>query len=426
MTSIPDEVAAGLESLVSPYGVVAGLIRGAAPRGLHRLSLRGASVGGPRALSGAGRAMDAPSTARLIAIAEAAERYAGTDFPDPTETWAIAADLSGPVLDLDAIPRCSAREYATGRCPFAPFDPAAPMRWLRGLDLATGEPTWLPAVMARYTMPDATRAESFWFRISTGYALHFDPTEALLRGLHEVVERDAIALTWHQMLPLRPLVVDEPSEALRALLDWGDRHFVETYLFDATTDVGVPTVYCLQTADHDERCAQFVGCGTGRTLLEAAEKALLEAVPGRSLLATDEPVKEDLADHSTVLDGARYMAARHRREAFDFLLAGAGARAVSRSDRGPVLPDDSGAALTALVGDLASKGMQVLAVDRTTRELATAGLSAVSVVVPALQPMSLLPYGQFRAHPRLYAAPELMGFRSRTEKELNPWPQPFA
>jgi hypothetical protein len=37
-------------------------------------------------------------------------------------------------------------------------------------------------------------------------------------------------------------------------------------------------------------------------------------------------------------------------------------------------------------------------------------------VVPALQPMSLRPYGQFCGHPRLYAAPELMGFRNRAEE----------
>jgi ribosomal protein S12 methylthiotransferase accessory factor len=69
--------------------------------------------------------------------------------------------------------------------------------------------------------------------------------------------------------------------------------------------------------------------------------------------------------------------------------------------------------------------MCAIAVDRTPRELADVGLTAVNVVIPDLQPMSLRPLAQYRAHPRLYEAPVLMGYSSRSEEELNPWPQPF-
>ena len=66
-----------------------------------------------------------------------------------------------------------------------------------------------------------------------------------------------------------------------------------------------------------------------------------------------------------------------------------------------------------------------MAVDRTPAELGAVGLTAVSVIIPDLQPMSLFPLAQYRAHPRLYQAPELMGYPSHSEKDLNPWPQPF-
>jgi ribosomal protein S12 methylthiotransferase accessory factor len=75
---------------------------------------------------------------------------------------------------------------------------------------------------------------------------------------------------------------------------------------------------------------------------------------------------------------------------------------------------------------LSGKGMQVLAVNCTTRELAAVGLTAVNVIIPDLQPMSLLPLAQYRAHPRLYSAPLLMGYPSLPEEELNPWPVPYA
>lgn len=70
--------------------------------------------------------------------------------------------------------------------------------------------------------------------------------------------------------------------------------------------------------------------------------------------------------------------------------------------------------------------MQVIAIERTTRELREVGLTSVNVVIPDLQPMSLAPFAQFKAHPRLYDAPSAMGYPVRSKEELNPWPQPFA
>jgi ribosomal protein S12 methylthiotransferase accessory factor len=89
------------------------------------------------------------------------------------------------------------------------------------------------------------------------------------------------------------------------------------------------------------------------------------------------------------------------------------------------LPDDPADALAWLLDTLSRKGMQAIAVDRTPRELRAAGLTAVNVVIPDLQPMSLYPLSQCRAHPRLYQAPLLMGYPSHSEEDLNPWPQPF-
>ena len=74
----------------------------------------------------------------------------------------------------------------------------------------------------------------------------------------------------------------------------------------------------------------------------------------------------------------------------------------------------------------AARDMPAVVVDRTSGDLAEAGLTCVSVVIPDLQPMSLRPLAQFKAHPRLYDAPARMGYPVRPEDELNPWPQPFA
>ena len=368
--------------------------------------------------------MDDSERSRLIAIAEAAERYAAGDFLGEPEVWARAADLPGAVLDARRIPRCSPRELQNPECPIRPFDPEAIIRWLPGTDLASGEPTWLPAVMACYHLRHARPEEKFSYRISTGYAVHSDPTEAIVQGIAEVVERDAVAVTWLQKMPL-PLVTENAcSDRLSYLKSWGARHFVDTYLFDATTDVGLPTVVCLQVASYDQRAHQTVGCGTGRTIVEAAEKALLEAATVRALFTTEAPLPDTFARFLKPDHGARFMGAADRFDAFAFLLEGAAAR--PRRDSHARWPAGPSAMLRQLVDVLTALDMQVVVVDRTPRELATVGLTAVSVVIPDLQPVSLMPLAQFRAHPRLAALPAALGYPSLTEEEQNWWPHPLA
>ena len=423
--------ATDLTALVSPLGVVNSVRRALAPRGLSRVHVcigdagsgrPGRSAVPPAGEVGTGRVLDDPDLSHTVAIAEAAERYAGANLhTEPVR--AVAADLPGRVLDTWRIPRCSPREYARPGCPVVPYRDDVPIRWVRGLDVHTGEPTWVPAVMVAYGLR-AEPAERFVYQISTGYSVHPDPAQALLGGILEIVERDAVALTWLQKLPLPPLRPDTFTDDVRYLLAWGERRFLTTHLFEATTDLAVPTVYVLQIAPHDPTARQIIGAGTGHSLGDAARRALLEVLTLRDAYYSDEPPPTDYTAFRTVLDGARMMSRPNHAAAFRFLLDGLDTRVPTAS--APDLPADPTAALRVVLGRLADAGMQVVAVDRTCRELASVGLTGVTVVIPDLQPMSLQPLAQFRAHPRLREAPARMGFPSLSEEEQNQWPQPFA
>jgi ribosomal protein S12 methylthiotransferase accessory factor len=427
-----------VESLVSPFGPVTGTRPSVTSprRALGRFAFESVAVGsgspgraitrtGMRGVvAGGGRTIDDPARARLIAIAEGAERYSSGDFLQERRILAASAELDGPAVDLGRIPRCSERELSTPGCPLRPLDPDARIRWVHGIDLASGQLTWVPAVMASYGVAGWLPSERFWCGISTGFAVHFDPLEALVGAIFEVIERDINAVLWLQRLPVPLISMTDLSEPACYLLDWSARHFIDTYLFDATSDLGVPAVYCLQRAEYADHAYHVVAAAAARSITEAAEKALLEVVGARGAFCsfTQENLIEDFSAMRDVLDGARYMARPQLAHAFSFLTDGARDRPAFERER---LPEGSAETLSALVSALSRRGMCAIAVDRTPRELAAAGLTAVNVVIPDLQPMSLRPLAQYRAHPRLYEAPVLMGYPSCSEEELNPWPQPF-
>ena len=434
-----------LMRLVSPFGVVS-RVRSATPvRGLPALVLShaelGPATGNAEGRAGYGSAFSAEA-ARTIALAEAAERYAGLTYemrdvahiargagPTPEGwTWGRPADLDGNVLDVARLPRCSDTEYATPGCPLVPFNSDATIRWARGIDLCSGAPTWVPAVMACYGIAERVPGEHFWHAISTGYAVHTDPRRALVSAICEVIERDIIEILWSQMLPLPPVAGTELTDTSRGILAWYADHFINALVFDATSDLGVPTAYCLTISEYDPVLRQAVSCATGVTLAEAAEKVLIDSALYRRGSSPGDPfrtapVKTDIADFTALVDGMRYMGLPEHAPGFAFLVQGWEDRAPQ--DREP-LPADPGDCLGRLVDTLAAAGMRAVVVDRTTPELCDEGLTAFCAIIPGLQPMTTRPLARFLAHPRLYSAPARMGYRVLPEAELNPWPQPFA
>ncbi len=400
------------------------------PRGCDMYSALAAVVPGAgddqdeNSISGTGRTYGDPARARTIAVAEALERHADGWVDEDLLTTASAAELGDAALDLDRVARCSEREMRRPGCPVRRADRNAAIRWARAVDMHTGADTLVPAVMVSLGLARRP-AEQFWLPISTGAAVHVSAEAAVLNGICELVERDALTLTWLQRLPLPRLADDCVPERARGIVDWYARNGVDTHLFDATTDVGVPTIYCVQTTREPSvaRAAQIVGAASDFDVPAAVVRAILEAA-GMRIHAYYNRMARRYRDYTGVCDGSVSMGRRSQRHAWRFLL-----------DERPDQPESRlvgrtfgsvGEQLAFLLCRLRELGMPVYVADLWTRELDEAGLVGVHVVIPDLQPMSLRPLAQYRAHPRLYQAPARMGLPVRTERQLNPYPQPMA
>jgi ribosomal protein S12 methylthiotransferase accessory factor len=373
-------------------------------------------------LDGTGTSAD-PDRSQIVAVAESLERYANCVYDERQFRVATAEELGAEALDLDAVPRCSAAELADPACPVALPDRSKPMRWIRGLNMRTGGPCWVPAVLVYMHFP-AHGQERITNPISTGAATHPDPAVAVCGALCEVIERDAISLTWLQQLVHPRIELDVVGADLQRYLDLSAERDMTIQLFDATSDVGIPTVYGVSITPDHPTCRTVVSCATSLDPQTAAAKAICEMVSVRIALHGAQPPSEDVRTFTGVADGAAYMCVPERAEAFGFLLDSAARRRISEM---PTLSTgDPIADLRLVCSRLADCGMDAYVVDLTTDEALRVGMTVVRAIIPGLQPLAFHYRARFLGHPRLYEAPARMGFPTRSEAELNTWPQPFA
>lgn len=151
--------------------------------------------------------------ARIGAACEAIESHAAEHAPadGPVATWAALAPKERAVDPTDYL-----RDRGRGPCP------SAPIRWCEAEDVATGARQFLPHDLVSL---DFTRAaDSLFDRSSSGLAVGTCREEALLAGLHEVIERDAVG-DWLRRGPLERMrtTVAPGSIASPWFAYWQDR-----------------------------------------------------------------------------------------------------------------------------------------------------------------------------------------------------------
>jgi ribosomal protein S12 methylthiotransferase accessory factor len=374
-------------------------------------------------LGGSGTSLD-EEHASAVAVAEALERYCTVMLAERDVVTASANELGDEATDWRAFPASSQAELSDPKCPLVRFDPAAPIRWVRGWSLTHARRTYVPLAMTHLYLALAP-AERFYLPISTGVSAHGDLRRACVSAICEVIERDAIALTWLAKLPLTRMIVecDGPAEAAAEIAATRRRGADYAY-FDATTDLGIPTTLCVQSVADEPLLGQVVSCATHFSPGVALAKTIREAACVSTLFESPEPPPADVADFMHLMHGSSYMARAEQRSQFDFLLGSRRAAPFARCQPAD-LPLDPGAQLDHLRDLFRRKNMDVVLVDLTVDEIRAHGLSVVRAVVPALMPMTFVQRARFLGHPRLYDYARSLG-HDLTERGVNSAPMPFA
>jgi ribosomal protein S12 methylthiotransferase accessory factor len=369
--------------------------------------------------------------ARNAAIGEGVERYCCSVF-DPADM--ICGNIAQLSRDHEI---CRPSDFAMfhpeqpGRYPGPSED--TPIAWTWGWSLIRQRPVLLPACLVYMPYFPCFREQGEEVAgpaISTGLACARSLDEAVLRGLYELVERDAFMIGWLNRLP-SPRVDIESHPTLRRLYQERLRRDGLRYvLVNITTDIPLPSFLCLLIDERRKPAMISAGAATDLNPVRAASKAMLEAVQTREwakFLGGRGRKFSFAADFGDIREFEHHVALYAYGDmlhAVEFLLDEDNhvSDCWENESTGNIAGD-----LDKTLSIMAGHNLETIALDLTTPDVRQCGYRVTRAVIPELQPLDADYLHRFLGGRRLYEVPWRMGYTNAptTIETLNPNPHPF-
>ncbi|WP_205737937.1 YcaO-like family protein [Granulosicoccus antarcticus] len=267
-------------TLVRPYMPAMGITRIADVTGLDTIGIPVVMVCRPNSRSvsvsqGKGSTLAAASASGLM---ESVEGFHAEHITLPLRIASVVdMQNSGCRVSIEGLPTVEN----------SPFHRHFPIAWIEAVDLLRQQSSWVPYEMVHtnYTWPRPSGSGCFPAS-SNGLASGNCLAEATIHAICEVIERDAITL-WHQLgaqaidrTSINPDTIDDPLclETLGKLEEAGQ----DTYLWDITSDSGIPSYFAVIMDRQSHTRHIGVGSGTHLSRHVALLRALHEAVQVRT------------------------------------------------------------------------------------------------------------------------------------------------
>lgn len=319
-------------------------------------------------------------------------------------------------LGPEDIPLFAPSQYAEPNFPFQPFTASSRIGWVRAATLG-GEEIFVPAALVYMAYKSHKDETIIAYPTSGGLSYRASRQEAILHGIMELIERDAVNLFWISRVPSTRILAGLEELGFQGRFIQPDK----LYLLKMTTDA--PDVCTIHAMYFDHRRPLFLGGGASDAdLLTAVQKACLEvkqtAYSARFVEASKNISKEELVDFFYVIP---YYS--HPKRIGDL------EKTINTlvKDHLPLgngeVPRAARLTVDYLVRHL---GTEPVVYDFDLAALGVPHGSLTRILIPSLT-MPGVPRWPFLGHSRYYSAPHVWGITPRPLhlKDLNLDPLPF-
>lgn len=358
--------------------------------------------------------------AKASALCEALEQYCGMFHMDEPRIKMRFEDLKEAAIHPSMLLQYSKKQYEErerwnnkGKYAFVanPFDDDWEIEWTPVWSLSFKTWKWVPTAFCYYSyeMPEAPE---FARADSNGNASGNCIEEAILQGLLELVERDAVGIWWYNRLKRPSLDLKTiPCSFVKQYLNAYDMLDRDIWVLDITSDLGIPVFAALSSKKKGERDEPIMGFGSNLNPQIALSRALTEMNQMLLFQCTQDP-GDDMTPKSYALDFVK----NSRIAELTYLAPDTYKEPVPFSQHRDMSTEDLLKDILICRSILEQKGMEILILDQTRQEI---GLPVAKVIVPGLRHF----WARF-APGRLYDVPVELGWLDEPlkEEDLNPIP----
>lgn len=366
------------------------------------------------------------------AVGEAIERYCAFQWNPHRTFLAKWKDLRPAAIHPAECVLYSGQQYKSKNWAYTRWQEDLDITWMRGVELPSGLEVAVPASLVYLVHPVPRQEDYFAPSSSNGLAAGSTLAGAILGGICELMERDALLIAWMNHLPAIELELNSAGSLASSVQKHYARFSVEVRAFLMASDLPAAVVLALSCDPDPRKPAQIVGMGCHPDPAIALTKALFEMCQGRPSEGkrfVDKPPRGRLNhywDVKTLDDHSAFASLPEQHREFAFLWEQS--RKAHISDLPNPSRGDAALDLDYCVGKLAAMGERVAYVNLTMPDVAGHGIHVVRTLVSGLQPIHF-GYGEERlGGRRLFELPQELGFadRVRTVADLNMCPHPLA
>ncbi|MDN5846056.1 MAG: YcaO-like family protein [Candidatus Nitrosocosmicus sp.] len=318
----------------------------------------------------------------------------------------------------------SDEQYSSNKFRFSKFDEDTNIGWTEGVSLLTGQKCLFPAQMIYFGYKRKDNEPEICYSTSNGCAAGKSYIESIIKGLYEVVERDAVMLTWYKKIS-HDIINVKSSKFLNNLME---KYFcyntMEYRLLNADVGLNIPVIIGI-AIDHVSHICKFnMGAAANLNPCLAAEKALLETGQGRPYVKylnanTDGNFHTiTIKNIKNFLDALRFYANPDNFHFVKFLIQSN--FAIDIGDIFDQSKNDIHQNIKIIINNLSKYKCHPYVFDLTTDDLKEIGIFVTRVVIPELVPFCS-PMYPYLGHPRL----NITLRNSNHPKGLNFLPHPF-
>jgi thiazole/oxazole-forming peptide maturase SagD family component len=224
----------------------------------------------------------------ISAVGEGLERYAAVKYSleattiSASENSLVMSDNEAsqfPVVSSDQWLKYTANQFLQPGFPLQPLDKGSIIKWYKARRLSDDAEHLVPGPLSVFAYRRAKEEERHYPTTSTGLALGLSRPQAILSGLLEVIERDAIALAWTYRRPVSQ-VGDTCIMFQNVKAELGLAEDLTVQVFDISTESSASVFMAFIEFKVDGKEYLCVGSAARLSARPAMRKALLEAAQG--------------------------------------------------------------------------------------------------------------------------------------------------